>query len=117
MADWEPQAQRCVLQRPTGFHSSPSQLCAAGEDQKLVSWQKAEEPVIALPPADMPLVGWRDPFIFEVGTDTRPWGMLMGSGLKGQGGAVMIYRSDMLLGGACLLLLLLLLPIFCDQLF
>ena len=70
-----------------------------GEDPKLVTWQKAEKPLIALPPPDMPLVGWRDPYIFEVGDGTRPWKMLMGSGLKGQGGAVMIYRADTLLGG------------------
>lgn len=51
----------------------------------------------------MPLVGWRDPYIFEVGGSGRQWGMLMGSGLKGRGGAVMIYRSNSLLGGALFL--------------
>jgi beta-fructofuranosidase len=75
---------------------------STGEDPKLVTWQKADKPLIALPPPDMPLVGWRDPYIFEVGDGTRPWKMLMGSGLKGQGGAVMIYRADTLLGGELL---------------
>lgn len=65
-------------------------------------WSKRDEPVLPMPPPDMPLVGWRDPFIFEVkgqGGNGREWGMLMGSGLKGQGGAIMIYRSDNLYGG------------------
>lgn len=70
-------------------------------DKNLVTWQKAEVPLIAVPPSSMPLVGWRDPFIFEVGGSSEGgrWGMLMGSGLKGKGGAVMIYRADSLLGG------------------
>ncbi len=68
-----------------------------------MTWHKADKPLIAMPPADMPLVGWRDPYIFEVGGSGRQWGMLMGSGLKGRGGAVMIYRSNSLLGGALFL--------------
>lgn len=62
-------------------------------DDLLRVWQKAEKPIIDLPPANLPLVGWRDPFIFEAGGEGREWGMLMGTGLKGKGGAVMIYRS------------------------
>ena len=51
----------------------------------------------------MGLVGWRDPFIFErkgLEGNGREWGMLLGSGLKDGGGAVMIYRSTNLRGGA-----------------
>lgn len=71
-------------------------------DPTLAMWSKREEPVLPMPPPDMPLVGWRDPFIFEIKGkqgNGREWGMLMGSGLKGQGGAIMIYRSDSLYGG------------------
>lgn len=71
-------------------------------DPTLAMWSKRDEPVLHMPPPDMPLVGWRDPFIFEIkgkGGNGREWGMLMGSGLKGQGGAIMIYRSDNLYGG------------------
>ncbi len=63
---------------------------------------KSEEPFLAYPPPDSNLVGWRDPFIFEFkGKDGRfkEWGMLMGSGIKGKGGSVMIYRSDNLRSG------------------
>ena len=67
-----------------------------------MAWTKQEQPFLGLPPADMPLVGWRDPFIFEFkGQDGfQEWGMLLGSGIKGQGGSIMIYRSSELTGGA-----------------
>ena len=76
-------------------------ICILG-DPTLAMWSKREEPVLPMPPPDMPLVGWRDPFIFEIKGkqgNGREWGMLMGSGLKGQGGAIMIYRSESLYGG------------------
>ena len=55
------------------------------------------------PPPGLPLVGWRDPFIFETKGkegNGHEWGMLMGAGIKGKGGAVMIYRSTSLHEGA-----------------
>ena len=78
-----------------------SRTCISG-DPTLAMWSKREEPVLPMPPPDMPLVGWRDPFIFEIKGkqgNGREWGMLMGSGLKGQGGAIMIYRSESLYRG------------------
>lgn len=71
-------------------------------DHSYATWSKLEEPFLAYPPADLGLVGWRDPFIFErkgLEGNGREWGMLLGSGLKEAGGAVMIYRSDNLRGG------------------
>ena len=68
----------------------------------LSNWVKSEDPFLAYPPPDMELVGWRDPFIFEfMGKrgEHKEWGMLMGSGIKGKGGAVMIYRSNQLRSG------------------
>lgn len=62
--------------------------------------------MIALPPAGTPegagIVGWRDPFVFEFkGQDGHEqWGILMGSGRKTTGGAIMIYRSRDLCSGA-----------------
>ena len=75
---------------------------SAAGDPTLAMWSKREEPVLPMPPPDLPLVGWRDPFIFEIKGkqgNGKEWGMLMGSGLKGQGGAIMIYRSESLYGG------------------
>ena len=68
----------------------------------LANWVKSEEPFLPYPPPDMELVGWRDPFIFEFMTKSgqhKEWGMLMGSGIKGKGGAIMIYRSASLRSG------------------
>ena len=72
-------------------------------DPLLANWEKTQQPFLAYPPPDMGLVGWRDPFIFEFkGQDGKEeWGMLLGSGIKGKGGAVMIYRSPSLHDGAC----------------
>ena len=71
-------------------------------DPLLANWEKTEQPFLAYPPPDMGLVGWRDPFIFEFkGQEGKQeWGMLLGSGIKGKGGAVMIYRSPSLHDGA-----------------
>jgi hypothetical protein len=70
-------------------------------DDSLETWVKLEEPMIANPPPSMPLVGWRDPYIFETMTsdNKHEWGMLLGSGIKGKGGSVMIYRSKSLRSG------------------
>ena len=48
------------------------------------------------------MVGWRDPYIFEVKGegDFEEWGILIGSGHKKTGGTVMIYRSAQLSSGA-----------------
>lgn len=68
-------------------------------DPTLSVWNKVEKPVLAFPPENLQLVGWRDPYIFERGGNGKEWGMLMGSGLKGKGGAVLIYRSVDLYSG------------------
>ena len=84
-------------------HSSCSPLmtlaltCAA--DDNLSVWHKRAQPFLQYPPENLPLVGWRDPYIFEMGGDGKEWGMLLGSGLKGKGGAVLIYRSASLQEG------------------
>jgi len=72
----------------------------AGDDS-LETWVKLDQPMIANPPPSMPLVGWRDPYIFETMTsdNKHEWGMLLGSGIKGKGGSVMIYRSKSLRSG------------------
>ncbi|KAK9813362.1 hypothetical protein WJX73_002296 [Symbiochloris irregularis] len=80
--------------------------CKTG-DRHLERWQKNDVPMIAFAPPPPPgtegcqWVGWRDPFIFEFkGQDGhKEWGMLMGSGRKVLGGAIMIYRSQELHSG------------------
>ena len=71
----------------------------AGDD-KLIRWHKLKRPFIPLPPSNMPLTGWRDPFIFEKGGPGREWTLLIGSGVKGAFGAVLVYKSSALTAGA-----------------
>jgi len=74
-----------------------AQLCAVPDpsDPTLSTWTKLPTPILALPPANAPLVGWRDPFIFETAGrgGAAEWGMLLGSGFKGRGGTALIYRA------------------------
>jgi beta-fructofuranosidase len=68
----------------------------------LRSWTKASSSsaLIAYPPAHLgKLLGWRDPFLLK---DRGPAGehqMIVGSGIEGQGGTVLLYRSADLLSG------------------
>ena len=50
-------------------------------------------------PGNMPLTGWRDPFIFQNGGDGKDWIMLMGSGIKGEGGTMLVYTAKQLSAG------------------
>jgi len=77
-----------------------SQLAAVADpgDPELKTWRKCERPVIELPPRN-DLEGFRDPFIFQRGGNGKEWIMLVGSGVRGQGGAVLVYRSYDLTNG------------------
>ena len=62
-------------------------------------WTKRKEPLIEFPPAQH-LVGFRDPYIIQRGDGAgKPWKMIVGSGVKGQGGTLLLYTSDILLEG------------------
>jgi beta-fructofuranosidase len=43
------------------------------------------------PPAGLDLIGFRDPFVFR---DGQEWKMVIGAGIRGKGGAILLYRSD-----------------------
>lgn len=68
-------------------------------DEELIKWEKNPVAAIPFPPKSLPLTGWRDPFVLPRGPTDDSWTMLMGSGIKGQGGAVMIYKSTNLTSG------------------
>ena len=68
----------------------PEVQCLATSSDSLVNWEKAAHPVIAEPPADMELVGFRDPYVWQDGND---WYMVLGAGIKDIGGAILLYRS------------------------
>ena len=90
-----------------------SQCAAVPEDpndELLINWKKIEAPFLPLPPAEMELTGWRDPFLFAHNTlptgvagtplsfrsqdGPQEYRILMGSGIKGKGGTALVYRSS-----------------------
>lgn len=70
--------------------------CIATSSDNLQTWDKhPANPVIPAIPDGLDLIGFRDPFLWTE-ADGR-WYMLLGSGIKGQGGAALLYRSADLL--------------------
>jgi beta-fructofuranosidase len=68
-----------------------TQMLATAGDDKLVRWKKLEKPIIASPPQGMVVTGFRDPCPWREG-DT--WYLGIGSGERGIGGCVLLYRSQ-----------------------
>lgn len=67
------------------------QAIATSSDPLLERWLKyAGNPVISKPPAGMN-AGFRDPYVWREGQE---WLMALGSGTKGRGGCVLLYRSQ-----------------------
>jgi beta-fructofuranosidase len=67
-----------------------TQLLATAEDDDLVRWKKLTAPVIATPPPEIAVTGFRDPCPWREGHD---WYLGLGSGERGKGGCVLLYRS------------------------
>ena len=66
--------------------------CIATSRDNLLTWVKhPANPVIPAIPPDLELIGFRDPFLWK--EDDGHWTMLLGSGIKGQGGLALLYRS------------------------
>lgn len=66
------------------------QCLATSRDPDLRSWQKLGEPVITRPPEHLAITGFRDPAVWREG---KEWLLALGSGVKGKGGAVLLYES------------------------
>lgn len=67
-----------------------TQMLAIAEDDQLLRWKKLDIPVIPAPPSGMVVTGFRDPCPWREG-DT--WYLALGSGERGVGGCVLLYRS------------------------
>lgn len=67
-----------------------TQCLAVAVDTDLQTWRKAPEPVIAVPPAQFEVNGFRDPSPWRQG---EWWYTVTASGLANKGGAVLLYRS------------------------
>jgi beta-fructofuranosidase len=74
-----------------GVHSWQEVQClAVAQDDNLRSWKKFPEPVIAAPPAGLAVTGFRDPCIWREG---NLWMLILGSGVRNKGGAILLYSS------------------------
>lgn len=73
----------------TGVH--PQVQCLATGSDDLCRWKKhPANPVIAGPPADLDVLGFRDPCVWQEG---EMWYALIGSGIRDVGGTALLYRS------------------------
>jgi len=73
----------------------PEVQCLAQSTDGMVTWQKHPgNPVIGEPPPGLEVVGFRDPCVWKEG---ETWFQIIGSGIKGVGGAALLYRSADLL--------------------
>jgi len=69
----------------------PQVQCLARSEDGLMTWRKfTGNPVIATPPQGMETTGFRDPCVWR---EADEWLLAIGSGIKGQGGMVLLYRS------------------------
>ena len=69
----------------------PEVQCIATSDDDMITWEKyAGNPVIDSPPKGLDVTGFRDPCVWK---EEDGWYMLIGSGIKGVGGAALLYRS------------------------
>jgi len=68
-----------------------TQMLATAVDDSLVSWDKLAAPVIATPPPGITVTGFRDPCPWH---ESDGWYLGIGSGERGKGGCVLLYRSQ-----------------------
>ena len=73
----------------------PEVQCIATGSEDMLTWTKhAGNPVIPAPPHGLEVTGFRDPWVWR---EDGVWYMVVGSGIKGKGGAALLYRSPDLL--------------------
>ena len=74
-----------------GQHNFRETQCIATCDQpQLTVWKKDSVPVIAAPPPGLQITGFRDPCPWRLGDW---WYLNVGSGVRGKGGIILLYRS------------------------
>lgn len=87
--DGVPTAVYSGLRRMSDFGADT--VCLARSDDELLRWRKdGRNPVLDGPPAGLALVAFRDPFVWR---EQDTWWMVIGAGLRGEGGAVLRFRS------------------------
>jgi len=79
---------------PVFFYTGvfPEVQCMAVGSHDLLRIEKyVNNPIIAEPPQNLELAGFRDPYVWF---EDNHWWMLVGSGIEDYGGAVLLYRSS-----------------------
>ena len=75
----------------TGVRAGRQRPCIAASYDNLLTWEcHPGNPVIPAPPPDVEIVGFRDHAVWREGD---MWYQLVGSGIRGHGGAVLLFRS------------------------
>jgi beta-fructofuranosidase len=67
-----------------------TQCLAVAADDDLHTWKKLPHPVIATPPPGLEVTGFRDPCLWR---EAGHWMLIVGSGIRGKGGAILLYTS------------------------
>jgi beta-fructofuranosidase len=67
-----------------------TQLLATADDDLLLRWTKRAQPVLAAPPPDTQVTGFRDPCPWQ---ESDGWYLAIGSGERGRGGCILLYHS------------------------
>jgi beta-fructofuranosidase len=67
-----------------------TQCLAVATDNELRRWKKLSRPVIPGPPAGLEVTGFRDPCLWR---ENGRWMLALGSGIRGKGGAILLYSS------------------------
>jgi beta-fructofuranosidase len=95
----------CVHKFPVGWtlpeEPGSEQQCIATSSDGGVTWQKYEHnPIMSLPPSDWNFTGWRDPHFQAMpeidellGYDEPHYYMTLGSGIKGAGPRMPLYKA------------------------
>ena len=68
-----------------------TQLLAVAEDDALLRWRKDPQPILPTPPPGVAVTGFRDPCPWQ---EADGWYLGVGSGERGKGGCVLLYRSQ-----------------------
>ncbi len=69
----------------------PEVQCIATSQDDLLTWNKHPgNPIIATPPPDLAVTGFRDPWVWR---ENNTWYLLLGSGIRDIGGAALLYKS------------------------
>ena len=75
----------------TGLAEGRQRPCLAVSDGDLATWEKwPGNPIIAGPPAGLDVLGFRDHAVWR---EDDGWYQIIGSGIRGSGGAALLYRS------------------------